>query len=161
METTWQTANWIARARQPGSHEETARLLTEILGAPEETAREIEELARAKDCRSVFRRAAVDRYVELRKDGAENLLWELTNFEEEGDEEMRVLAYLWLCSLQTAKATTLRFRGAVKTRRAVRPPRMFRVSTSDWRQRAAKDPSPRVQWLASLGIERGLSGLSS
>jgi hypothetical protein len=143
------TSNWVARAREALSTEERAHLLAEILEATSQDLGALEKLARANECHSTLRRAAVDQYAQLAKHGALALLRELSDFRKERSEDVRVAAFVWRSSLETGGTgqgtTSVRVRGAVRSGAG--------WQKESWRLEAASDPSARVQWLANLGVK--------
>jgi hypothetical protein len=144
-------AKWTARAREAGSTEERARLLAEILEATAQDLRALEKLARAVECHATLRRAALDQYAQLARHDALALLRDLSDFRKERSEDIRVAAFVWRSNLETGGAaqgtTSVRVRGAVRSGTG--------WQKESWRLEAANDPSPRVQWLANLGVEEG------
>lgn len=127
--------NWITHSLQALSPTEEAALLTEILKTPKEHATALEELAQARQCRSLFRRAALDQYAKSVGFKAEGLLESLTNYQREPDEEIRLLAFQWLVELLSSRGITLRGSSS---------------RLGGWTENLLNDPSPRVRWLATL-----------
>ncbi len=126
--------NWIARSVQALSPADEAALLTEILETSKEQAPALGELAEARQCRSLFRRAALDQYAKYEGPGAELFLETLTDYRREPDEDIRLIAFQWLVELIAPHGTLVR--GA--------------KGLGGWEEHLLNDPSPRVRWLAAL-----------
>ena len=142
------SSKWVARAREAINTEERARLLAEILDATAEDLGALEKLARAGECHTAIRRAALDQYAQLAKHDALALLRDLSDFRKERSEDVRVAAFVWRSDLETGAngqaTTSVRVRGAVQSGTGWRK--------ESWRLEAANDPSARVQWLGNLGV---------
>jgi hypothetical protein len=142
------SSKWVARARGAVETKARAELLAEIIDASVRDLAALEKLAKAADCDSNLRRAAIDQYAQLAKHKALGLLRDLSDFRLESSEDVRVAAFVWRSNLETGRAsmgtTSVRVRGAVSSGSG--------FHKESWRLEAAHDPSPRVQWLANLGV---------
>jgi hypothetical protein len=140
---------------------EKLELVGEILSLGKDRKQDLEELMKSADCPAVFRCAAIDQYVQqcLSQEAETGppphaqVAWLQELFNSEEDEDVRtrlytVLSYFsqkeWTTTVRVKGATPVRTRGAVKRR----TPRGS--APADWRERASRDPSPRLRWLASL-----------
>src|SRR5437879_3543081 len=95
------TQAWPERCAKLMTPEDQAQLLADILEASENDIVALEHLARSQDCPALFRCAAVDKYVEIKGTEAKPLLSDLTDFRSESSEDVRVVAYQWLSSLES------------------------------------------------------------
>jgi len=137
------TQDWPERCSKLMTPEDEAQLLADILDASEHDTVALERLARSQECSALLRCAAVDKYVEIKGMEAKPLLSALADFRTEGSEDIRMVAYQWLSSLESPQVVRVRG-GAQRTRVGTQATDMA------WRQQAARDPSPRIRWLASL-----------
>jgi hypothetical protein len=97
----------------------------------------LKAIVKDADCESDYRAAALENLIS-RKPAVEAQFVE-SQVSSDSDEVRRA-ALLW-----QAARTLARTRTAVKTRGAAAEP------AADWYEKAAGDPSPRVNWLAKLG----------
>lgn len=125
---------WTNRSRQSLAPEDEAALLTEIISARKEQTLALSQLIEARECPSLFRRAALDQYAKHEGPGAEHFLEQLTDYKREPDEEIRLIAFQWLVEL------------IAPTRAILHGPHR----AGGWEDHLLNDPSPRVRWLATL-----------
>lgn len=116
------------------SEEQKADLLDEILKASEDQAARLMELAEARGCQSIYRRAAVWRLFQVSKNIP--TLWFLRVLfdPEEPDEELRISAYKTYLSLREVLGLP-----------------QDQDELNEEKQHMLTDPSPRMRWLFSLG----------
>jgi hypothetical protein len=125
---------WIDRSCHSLTPAEEAALLTEIISAAKEQTSALRELIEARECPSLFRRAALDRYASHEGRQAEDFFEQLTDYKRELDDELRFLAHQWLVEFDPA--------------RIIRRGGTYRAG--GWEAHLLNDPSPRVRWLATL-----------
>jgi hypothetical protein len=151
MDANSLSADLLARCRRPAGAD-TDAILTEILESSDTAG--LRRIAEDGQADALFRRAALDRCVRLGqgKAGEDPLTWLPRLAGVEVTEEVRFAAFHWCCELSPAQDRT---RGAaVRTRGAVHARGGARTGRFDWREAAAKDPSPRIRELAVLGAAK-------
>ena len=129
------------RCKKPLKEEQKAFLLGEILNTAPQVVDSLTKVIVDKTCPVIFRCAALDRYVEIKKSHARELLSNIANIQED-HEDVRAVAFQWLQNPEVKFPTI----GAVRMRDGEGIPEQ-----EYWRIIAKEDPSPRVRWLATLG----------
>jgi hypothetical protein len=135
-----------------------ARLGELLLTTESGDIKTLEKTIKDRETDSLFRCAALDRYVEIEGSRAMKLLEGIAK-DWTDDESLRVLAHQWLRDPEvnpppgeaTTAPTTVHTRAAVRTRGAVRPRASRGGAEREERAKASTDPSPRVRWLQTLG----------
>lgn len=126
---------WIAECAQSRSidRDEELSVLSEILRASQQQVYSLKELAQKRECRSIFRRAAVKRLVQLAPDQATLQLLRGLYDRSEPDEDLRVRSY-----------------EAYRYLRVLTGSPLDAVEKAQDKKDGSSDPSPRMRWLMSL-----------
>jgi hypothetical protein len=143
-------AEWTRLGAERLSAEDEAKLLTEILTVDPLEMRLLVPLAQAHECQTIVRCAAIDRYLQLMLARAHDdpeprelrvareFLLGLAQFPAEPNEDVRFAAAQWYIQLDTDHPDHMRSKDLDKAQ-------------EEWRKFFKDDPSPRMQWLMSLG----------